>query len=306
LTEAQLRLDLFAPSGESAAPSRVDEGAGTTAGEPRPSSAEIALGVQQRLERARAQRQAERSFRESLAVAMKGRLGRLTLTRNRSTLVSSRFSTQARSVVAVATRRSRKIDVRVQRVFAGAQPEVIEAIARIALGDGGDSSQATVREFFARVVREERRAEADGVMKPARPVDLQPRGSFYDLEEIRDGLLPLFEEAVAVDVTWSRPPRRRSRARRRKRQCTVLLGVYVDSDRLIRIHPVLDHESVPRFVVESVMYHELLHAILPVEESGGRRCVHTPEFRRRERQYPRFEEAEHFIEKHVFRLLEKM
>ena len=77
------------------------------------------------------------------------------------------------------------------------------------------------------------------------------------------------------------------------------LGTYSDHDRLIRIHRCLDSADVPAFVVESVVYHEMLHADLPVEIHNGRRRLHTPEFRRRERLFHRFTEAESWLDEHL-------
>jgi len=39
------------------------------------------------------------------------------------------------------------------------------------------------------------------------------------------------------------------------------------------------------------MYHEMLHLHYPVDHSGSRRCVHTPEFKAHEKQFPHFKEA---------------
>ena len=58
------------------------------------------------------------------------------------------------------------------------------------------------------------------------------------------------------------------------------------------MNPVLDARNVPRYYVEFVLYHEMLHAWMHKagreEDRGngkGRRLVHTPEFNRRERMF---------------------
>lgn len=290
-----MTLPLFAPAEDEEAP-------GSSIESESPGRDAPALDAAERVARARRERELQRTFRQSLAASMGGRLGKVTFTRNRSTLVSSRFAKEKRAAPRIGAKLIRKrqtIDVRVQRVFAAAPPEVIVAVADIALGRGGEESHHLVRDYFGSVVQEESAAESQGLLRQARPLDLRPKGKVYDLVEIRDRLLGLIVEPVDVHVTWGR----QSRKTKRRRQRTVLLGVYIDSDRLIRLHPILDRREVPRFVVESVMYHELLHAVLPVEESGGRRCIHTPEFRRRERLFPQFEDAERWIDRHIFRLL---
>jgi hypothetical protein len=73
----------------------------------------------------------------------------------------------------------------------------------------------------------------------------------------------------------------------------------------VRIHPALDHPSVPRWLVESVVHHELLHADLDPVVSNGRRRLHTPEFRRREREFERHDDARRWIDRHLGALLRR-
>jgi hypothetical protein len=54
---------------------------------------------------------------------------------------------------------------------------------------------------------------------------------------------------------------------------------------------VLDSPRVPRFVLEWIVFHEILHHVLPVERAGTRRRYHTEAFRAFERGFERYEEA---------------
>lgn len=64
----------------------------------------------------------------------------------------------------------------------------------------------------------------------------------------------------------------------------------------IVLSQVLDDPRVPEFVLDYVLYHELLHVIHPVRMgSGTKRRVHTPEFRRAERLYPKWKEGDEWI-----------
>jgi len=49
---------------------------------------------------------------------------------------------------------------------------------------------------------------------------------------------------------------------------------------------------VPAFVVDFLVYHELLHKKLSVTWRDGRRRAHTPQFRQAERRFPRCAEAQ--------------
>lgn len=63
----------------------------------------------------------------------------------------------------------------------------------------------------------------------------------------------------------------------------------------IMISISLDQESVPEFVVDSVMHHELLHKKHGTMFVQGKRISHSPEFRKEERLFLRFSEAEQII-----------
>jgi hypothetical protein len=60
----------------------------------------------------------------------------------------------------------------------------------------------------------------------------------------------------------------------------------------VRIHPVLDQPAVPVWFVRYVLFHELLHAVLPPRRGRGSRWIHHgAEFRRRERDYADYARA---------------
>jgi hypothetical protein len=53
-----------------------------------------------------------------------------------------------------------------------------------------------------------------------------------------------------------------------------------------------------------VLYHEMLHSVVPDETMrGGRRRVHTDEFNRRERQFPGYRRARRWEEDNLARFL---
>ena len=100
-------------------------------------------------------------------------------------------------------------------------------------------------------------------------------------------------------ITWGRASPRRSEGERR----TIKLGSYSAVERLIRIHPVLDRAWVPRYFVEYIVFHEMLHHVIPTSRVNGRAVLHPPEFREREREYPVFERCMAWEREHIGRLL---
>ena len=59
---------------------------------------------------------------------------------------------------------------------------------------------------------------------------------------------------------------------------------------------------MPRFAVEYLLYHEMLHLKHPVKLRGSRRCVHSAEFQAEEDLFPQLEAAKAFPEAFVMRV----
>ena len=163
-----------------------------------------------------------------------------------------------------------------------------------------EADDTTVRALSRYIRRNDRRAGAHldayirdnehRIRKGRRPlVRVKTRGEHHDLRAIFDELnAEYFEGRIRdVRVTWGRRPPARGRRRRR----SIRLGTYVAEDRLIRIHPFLDQEWVPPFFVAYVMFHEMLHHVVPAPVRNGRQRFHSAEFRKLERGYPDYDRA---------------
>jgi len=55
--------------------------------------------------------------------------------------------------------------------------------------------------------------------------------------------------------------------------------------------------SSPRYAVEYLLYHEMLHLKHPVKLRGLRRCVHPRAFKDEEKLFPQLKEAQAFIKR---------
>jgi hypothetical protein len=237
-----------------------------------------------------------RRFRRRLERLLADRPLTLTLTDNRSTALSAR-------------RRGARIQLRIHRGFVDAPDDVLAAVATFVLGRPGEPrAQAAlhlVREHFSRV-------RQDGTSIRLVRNRLRPAGRVHDLRAVRDGLLARYftgsdgrATLPRVPITWGNAAAAetaRQARNRRRGSFSLKLGSYSFEDRVIRVHPALDALEVPRYVVESVVYHELLHAAIDPVVRNGRRCVHTPEFRRRERRFRDFARAERWIAEHLHEL----
>jgi hypothetical protein len=72
-------------------------------------------------------------------------------------------------------------------------------------------------------------------------------------------------------------------------------GHYQDDTNTIVVSISLDHPRVPRYVLDYVMFHELLHKQLGARQVKNRRYTHTNEFKSKENQYARITEAKQIL-----------
>ena len=114
-----------------------------------------------------------------------------------------------------------------------------------------------------------------------------PEGRYYNLEEVFDTLnLRFFGGLLGrPDLTWSEHHARR------------LLGHYDAAHNTIVVSRVFDRPSSPRYAIEYLLYHEMLHLKHPVKMRGLRRCVHSREFKAEEALFPQLAEAMAFIKR---------
>jgi predicted metal-dependent hydrolase len=112
-----------------------------------------------------------------------------------------------------------------------------------------------------------------------------PRGQMYDLDQVFEELNQQFFHGLLArpQMTWSRVYARNS------------LGHYDPAHNAIVVSRVFDHARVPRYAVEYIVYHEMLHLKHPVKLRGSRRCVHGPEFQAEEKLFPHLEQAKLFL-----------
>ena len=201
---------------------------------------------------------------------------------------------RARRQVIVAFPESAGLRVRMNQVFGRAPDEVRTAVADwLRRGRSARGACRELDQWIASILPE---------LGPPRPSRLVVRGASHDLGAIAADLLAnefrsLPTRLLPRGVTWGR---RGPRGVRRSLQ----LGSFDPETRVIRIHPVLDQEAVPRSFVRYVMFHELLHAVHPpVKGADGRWVRHGSEFRRREKAYPDLGRALAWERKHIAALV---
>jgi len=180
--------------------------------------------------------------------------------------------------------------VRVSDLLEGAPENIIKAIAHILLAKIYrkpieplhatryrryiSSHDMTAKAHLVRQVRGRKQIDS-------------PHGRVYDLDEIFEGLNRQFFYGLLArpQMTWSRAHARNS------------LGHYDPAHNAIVVSRVFDQPRVPRYAIDYIVYHEMLHLKYPVKLRGSRRCVHGPEFQAEEKLFPQLEEAKAFLKR---------
>jgi hypothetical protein len=156
--------------------------------------------------------------------------------------------------------------------------------------------------------------EANGgrlVKRSRRSAPLLVQGKHHDLLTIFDDLNErYFDGQVQALITWGQRGGKRGGRATGARPSTIKLGSYDAIDRLIRVNPSLDRTWVPRYFVAFVVYHEMLHHVIPARNARdadgallNRRILHPPEFRERERRFRNYERAIGWERRFLARLL---
>jgi hypothetical protein len=113
------------------------------------------------------------------------------------------------------------------------------------------------------------------------------QGQIYDLDEVFDAVnLRFFHGLLGrPTLTWSAHVARR------------MLGHYDAAHNTIVVSRVFDRAETPRYAIEYLLYHEMLHLKHPVRVRAGRRCVHSREFQAEERLFPELEQARQYLKR---------
>jgi hypothetical protein len=182
------------------------------------------------------------------------------------------------------------IRVRISDLLESAPAPVTEALAHILLGKlyRKPASRQYAHRYRLYLNRKDMRREIGLVRQTrGRKAHAGPEGRVHNLERIFEEInLKYFGGMMARPaIGWSHV---RSRTR---------LGHFDPSHNMIVISRIFDDARTPVLALEYVMYHEMLHLHYPVDHSGARRCVHTPEFKAHEKLFPRFKEAKALLRK---------
>jgi len=203
----------------------------------------------------------------------------LTLTNNRRSMIMFRWS-------------HNRLTLRIHQMFLHADHAVWRALASFCRSPSLknrrvlDEYIAGHKGFYSRTV------------KRSQMLVLETKGERYDLDELFARLnRKHFKRQCDARITWGRDQQSR------KKRNGIQLGSYDPELNLIRINRALDHAWVPRYVVENMLYHEMLHWLFRPRQAGPRRVVHGKAFREAEQAHPNYARTKEWVAQNLDRLL---
>jgi hypothetical protein len=172
--------------------------------------------------------------------------------------------------------------IKVNEGFLYADRDVWRAIIHNALSDCHPDHDLRIREYAMTDDFDELLIEIESA---ASPPALPPRGRVHNLDESFDRVNSTYFGGLMErpKIVWNRAPTMHK------------FGHYQTGRDTIMISVSLDDPGIPNYVIDFVMYHELLHKKHGSAPVNGRRQVHSPSFRADERRFAQYSEAKHTI-----------
>jgi predicted metal-dependent hydrolase len=184
--------------------------------------------------------------------------------------------------------REGRLQIRLSDLLEGAPENIIESIAHILLAKIYRRPIEPVHTTrFRRYVSSHDMRAKSHLLRQVRGRKRigSAQGIVYHLEEIFDELNHRFFHGLLARprMTWSQVRSRRS------------LAHYDPAHNAIVVSRIFDHPLVPRYAIEYILYHEMLHLKHPVKMRGSRRCVHGKEFQAEEKLFPHLHQAKAYL-----------
>lgn len=186
--------------------------------------------------------------------------------------------------------RQQRVYVRISDIFQEAPFSVHKALAHILIGKlFKRRPQSEHESTYRRYTYQPQVLRASDLAKQARGRKKlrSARGQNFDLDQLFFRLNQQYfgNQLSKPKLSWSNRPTRR------------ILGHHDAIHNVIVISRSLDSGVVPEYVVEYVMYHEMLHIKYPTRIINERRILHSSAFRAEEKKFYDYEKAIKWLEK---------
>lgn len=204
----------------------------------------------------------------------------LTLTDDKKAIMKASYSEKDR------------VNLTLHGMFLDAPSNVLRALARFLKKPDPKMKRNVARLFFKSGLDITKKA------KHKKPALLTHQGKCFNLKDIYDKInQKYFKNRVKAFITWGSEDSRR-------RSCSINFGSYNWDSRIIRVHKALDRYFIPRYFIEYIIYHEMLHAHIGMKRDGkGRSRAHNREFKKREKDFLHYKRAVEWEKKNLGRFI---
>jgi hypothetical protein len=123
------------------------------------------------------------------------------------------------------------------------------------------------------------------------------QGVTHNLRNVYEALnREYFDDRLNLEITWFGNKEVRSKRR-------IVFGLYHDPLKLIKIHRILDNPLFPKYLLDYVVYHEMVHHVCPsyIDEKGIHR-MHDKRFKEKEMQFRQYDLAQDWLKQHKMKL----
>lgn len=173
---------------------------------------------------------------------------------------------------------AQKVKILIHEAFIGAPSEITRDLIYLAMRRRDKKCLQNVRAYSSR----KDFIQSYTILAAYKPQIKAPEGAYFDLREVFFNVnRHYFNNRLSEpNLGWS------SRRSHKK------FGHYQEETDTVVLSRTLDSPQIPAFVVDFVMYHELLHKDMGTKRVNGRRHAHTSAFRAAEKQFEFYDRAQ--------------
>jgi predicted metal-dependent hydrolase len=207
--------------------------------------------------------------------------------------VSITITDNTRSMISV-NRKNKKYTIRLHHMFLNANAKVLVALAEFISGKS-KRNRIQLRRFIGENKGKIRTKNSPKIEKN---IKIMHQGKVFNLLDSFERLnSTYFNGNVECRITWGY-------RRKKKKQKSIRLGSYSSKTSIIRINPTLDRYWIPQYVIDSIIYHEMLHHIIGSKKNNGQNHYHFKAFKMKEKEFLYYEKAKIWIKDNLPRLLD--
>ncbi|AXR61373.1 DUF45 domain-containing protein [Leptospira mayottensis] len=187
---------------------------------------------------------------------------------------------------------SGKLEFKIHSLYLKSEPGNLEAVIDLLLykllkQPIPDELESTIRKFYESHTTQKNRTNKN--KKRIEHSTIQNQKLRLILENVNESYLKI--DLSDLEIFWG------------KSKSTTRLGHYDPTHKMIVINPILSLESIPNFVLEYIVFHELLHVHFPVARKKGRNVIHGKEFKIFEKKFSDYKRANAWLKSEFYRTM---